>query len=320
MNMTISSQVLDKPKLTISEQIAHLKNKGIKFELCSEDDALDYLTLNNNYFKIRAYRKNFEKCSYGEMKGKYLNLDFAMLKDFAIIDMRLRYVLLSMCLDIEHFEKVKLLRVISDSMNDGYTIVNSYLDNLDMCGKKHILENDINSRSKSSYCKGIINKYHDHYPAWAFVEILSFGQFTYFLKFCADYFNDNDLKEDYYLLQSVRNIRNAAAHNNCIINNLSLNTNSYAPNNKVLLFLSTIGISKDSRKRRMSNESVCEIVTLLYTHCSIVSSQGVMKARSQEIHNLIDRFFKNINFYIGNDLITTTFNFLKKVVDNLYPL
>lgn len=320
MDLTTPSPVLDKPKLTISEQISHLKSKGIKFELCSEDDALTYLTLNNNYFKIRAYRKNFEKCSYGEMQGKYLNLDFAMLKDFAIIDMRLRYSLLSMCLDIEHFEKVKLLKIISNSSNDGYAIVNYYLDNLDACGKKYILENDISNRSKSSYCKGIIDKYHDNYPAWAFVEILSFGQFTYFLNFCAEYFNDKDLKEDYYLLQSVRNIRNAAAHNNCIINNLSLNNNSYAPNKKVLAFLSKIGVSKDSRKRRMSNESVCEIVTLLYTHCSIVSSQGVMNARSQEIHDVIDRFFKHIDYYTDNDLITTTFNFLKKVVDNLYPL
>lgn len=36
---------------------------------------------NNNYFKLRAYRKNFEKYVGGAKNGQYINLDFAMLKD-----------------------------------------------------------------------------------------------------------------------------------------------------------------------------------------------------------------------------------------------
>lgn len=35
----------DKPKLTIVQQVAHLKKKGIKFEKCSEEDAAYYLSL-----------------------------------------------------------------------------------------------------------------------------------------------------------------------------------------------------------------------------------------------------------------------------------
>ena len=48
-----------KPMLNLNEQINHLKNKGIKFELISEVDAKNYLKENSNYFKLTSYRKKF---------------------------------------------------------------------------------------------------------------------------------------------------------------------------------------------------------------------------------------------------------------------
>lgn len=50
-----------RPILSAKEQINHLKSKGVKFNLCSEESAIQYLEKNNNYFKLRAYRKNYEK-------------------------------------------------------------------------------------------------------------------------------------------------------------------------------------------------------------------------------------------------------------------
>ena len=94
-----------KPQLTPKEQVEHLKRKGVKFEFYSEDEAVEYLSKNNNYFKIRAYRKSFEKYIGGEKDGTYIDLDFAMLKDLAIIDMRFRYV--------TSFEKYANIRLIS---------------------------------------------------------------------------------------------------------------------------------------------------------------------------------------------------------------
>lgn len=70
-------------KLTISKQIEHMKKRGIAFDVVSEEKATRYLEENNNYFKLRAYRKNYSK--NGE--GKHVGLDFAYLRDIAIIDM-----------------------------------------------------------------------------------------------------------------------------------------------------------------------------------------------------------------------------------------
>jgi len=45
-----------KPMLNAKEQIEHLKNKGVKFELISEINAGKYLKENNNYFKLTSYK------------------------------------------------------------------------------------------------------------------------------------------------------------------------------------------------------------------------------------------------------------------------
>ena len=42
-----------KPWLTASEQIDHLKSKGVHFSLMSEEDARAYLEKNSNYFRLR---------------------------------------------------------------------------------------------------------------------------------------------------------------------------------------------------------------------------------------------------------------------------
>ena len=50
-----------KPKLSYSQQIDHLKQKGVQFTEMSEDEALHYLQYNNDFFKLKSYRKNFNK-------------------------------------------------------------------------------------------------------------------------------------------------------------------------------------------------------------------------------------------------------------------
>ena len=88
-----------KPWLTASQQIDHLKSRGVHFSLMSEDEARVYLEKNNNYFRLRAYRLGFPKVEEGARKGEYANLNFKMLLDLSIVDMLLRYEMLPLTLD-----------------------------------------------------------------------------------------------------------------------------------------------------------------------------------------------------------------------------
>lgn len=313
-------------QLTPHQQIEHLKSKGVRFDLISEEEAEKYLIQNNNYFKLRAYRKNFEKYQDGDLEGQYINLDFEMLKDLAIIDMRLRYSLLLLALDVEHFEKVKLLKIISESGDDGYQIVDSYFKDLQSQNNgqpyNNIL-NEIDRNQNSHYCKSLIAKYKvdpPSYPVWVFVEIISFGAFIHFLDFSADYLQNKSLKEDFYLLRAVKTLRNAAAHNNCLINDLSLNSSKHKPNYDLLRALTQNGISRDMCKKRLSNATIQDIVTLLYTHYRIVPSDGVHQSQTLSLHQVTKRLFKHIEYYDQTPEIPATFRFLKKVVDIFFPM
>lgn len=313
----------DKPMLSVEEQIRHLQSKGVKFERISIEDATDYLRRNNNYFKLRAYRKNFPKHPGGKDKGKYINLDFEQLRDLSIIDMRMRYVFIHMALDIEHFAKVRLLHAIEESNDDGYEIVQQYLrslqkmDNDNGTHRYDSLIQELDRNRGNPYCGNIIEKYDGCFPVWAFTEIVSLGTLIYFYGFSADYLGDKSLKDEFYLLQTIRSLRNAAAHSNCIIHDMGAKDAKHDLNYSISRALSKI--SKTSRSSQAKNERMRQIITLLYTHSLLVTSDGVKDRAREDLDTLINRMYHHIEYYSGNDNILRGFDFFKNAVDILFP-
>ncbi len=310
--------------LTPKEQIEHCIDKGISFNKISQKDAIIYLSNSNNYFKIRSFRKNYTKDS---TIGKYTNLDFAELVDLAKIDNQLRYILLDMALDIEHFSKVNLLQILREENEDGYSIVKDYVNQLSDINKTR-LEQDWNKNRGSIYCGNLYKKYINLditvCPVWVFIEILSFGQYLYFYEFCAKRCRDTikayHLTENLYLMRVVKDLRNASAHNNCIINDLRVPLPpTIKANYRITTELGKIGLSKKVRKKHLKRAPLYHIIAVLYTHKIIVSSKETHKKTSQKLQELSERLYKN-NTYANNDIITSTFNILKVVIDNWFRL
>ena len=233
-----------KPMLTPSELIEHLESKGIKFELINKENAQKYLEENNNYFKLVSYRKNFTKYENGKNIGKYINLDFKMLVDLSIIDMRIRKTMLNIVLDLEHYTKVKLLSKIENTSKDGYTIVEEYIQDLKNKNEYDYLEKELEKNKNGTYCRDLVTKYEGEYPIWVFVEIIPFGRLIKFYRFVADKLQDRKMIDESYMLMDVRELRNACAHNNCIINDLKAYTSKHAANYRVLNEVAKTGISK----------------------------------------------------------------------------
>ena len=312
----------EKPMLDTDGQIKHLQSKGVQFNIITVEEAITYLRENNNYFKLRAYRKNFPKHPDGALKGQYINLDFALLKDLSIIDMRMRYTFMHMALDIEHFAKVRLLRIIEEKNNGGYQIVRDYFDSLktkdDIDGTKRFdnLMNELNRNRDNPYCGGIISTYEGGYPVWAFVEIISFGTLIHFYGFCSDQLKNKDLKEEYFLLITIKELRNASAHSNCLIHDMGAKDSRHKPNYKMLRAIS--GISKAKRDNQLKNERMRQMATLLYAHTVLVSSAGVHNHTTENLNELISRMYRRIDDYYGNENILAGFEFLKKIIDILF--
>ena len=323
-----SSSALDsraKPWLSPAGQVAHLKGKGVRFELISEQEAEAYLTRNNNYFRLRSFGTGFPKVEGGSRAGKYVNLDFKMLVDLSIVDMLLRYEMLPMALDIEHFTKVGLLGRIAGMGEDGYAVVADFLASYDRVHADgsvgNRLKSEIEKGRSSSYVAGLLERYPNHgYPVWAFLEVLTFGTFLQFYRFCADRFANREMRNAYYLLQAVKGLRNACAHNNCILNDLASGTAKHNVQPAVSQALARIGgIGAGTRKSKMSNERVQQITTTLYVH-QVSVSDGVRKSRSKSLHEFVGRMNRHAGYYRGNLQVSSAFGFLSKVIDAWYPL
>ena len=228
-----------KPMLTTSEMIEHLKEKNIKFEQMSEKEASKYLEDNNNYFNLTAYKNNFEK-KYINKKfvDEYVDLDFAYLKDLSIIDFKLRLLLFDMIVDIEHYLKLKILRLIKNIPNeDGHTVVNKYLDNdyNDPVNPKK-LHNSILKKVGNVYYQRIFSKYDmdenkrlEDIPMWEFLEIITFGELVKFYEFFIKEYNINYEYQSIYILSEIKKLRNAVAHNSNILADLDVKNNFHGP-------------------------------------------------------------------------------------------
>lgn len=313
-----------KPWLTPQEQVEHLRNQGVRFDLMSENDATSYLAKNNNFFRLRSYRQGFAKVEEGKRKGQFANLDFKMLVDLSIIDMLLRYEMLRLTLDIEHFSKVMLLAHIEGHREDGYQLVQDFVASYDHSkGGKTVnrLKQEIDQGKNSPYTKDLIAAFPDYcFPVWAFQEVISFGSFNYFTKFCAERFSDKVLVNDFYLLQDVRSLRNACAHNNCIINDMGAKPGGRRPNDAISQAVSAVdSIGSGQRRSKLSNDRLRQIVATLYLHKERASA-GILEHRAEDMHSFTERMKKNIDYYNGNNQIRSGFKFIDALVKSWYPI
>ncbi|WP_027422620.1 hypothetical protein [Lachnobacterium bovis] len=66
----------------------------------------------------------------------------------------------------------------------------------------------------------------------------------------------------------------------------------------------------------MTNARLQQIVTLLYVHEKLVTSNGIKNKECDKLLELKERINRESNYYDSNDLIATSFNFLSKVIEN----
>lgn len=302
---------MKKPKLSIEKQVEYMKNNsGIQFNITKEEEAAEFLKHNNYYFKIKAYAKNYEKYSKGENKGKYVNLEFAYLIELSKIDMYFRKLIMKMTLDVEHCLKTQMLRdFVDNDKENGYDIIDELFSKY-----PYIKENIQNKKGKSA-CADLIEKHDGAFAVWNIIEVLSFGDFTMLYRLYYEKYQGEKSLGEY--LGSIKFLRNAAAHNNCLLNTLKMPYGITIKRNKQLSnFISQIPeINSNSRNKKMKNPVIHDFVALLYVF-NEVAGVNIKKYTMQELQDFInDRVPRQKDYFEKNEIIKSHYKFIKKIID-----
>ncbi|PAF45470.1 Abi family protein [Helicobacter sp. 11S02629-2] len=295
-----------KPKLNIQQQIDHMIDQGITFnENINIQKARQFLSDNNYYFKVKAYSKNYKKTA----QNTYVNLDFAYLVELSVLDMLLRQLILKIGLNCEHILKTELNKdFCKQYQEDGYKIVKKFLEI-----NESVKNNIAKKKHGSSYIKDLLEKYNENMALWNLLEVLTFGDF---LKFYDFFYKEIGMKrsKNYALAYSARIIRNASAHNNCILNNLK--SKRYTATKVLKKELADILKTKQEKldKDLMRNQVVNDILCLIVLFFKICKSKHMRQYTIDDIKKFFKLCTRKNEYFKDNDFIRQKFIFLRKTV------
>ena len=297
------------PKLKVPEIIKYCKNDlGITFNLMDEEKAKEFLEKNNFFFRLKQYCST---CPEQTKSGKYIGLDFGHLVELSTIDMFLRKILLKMTIDLEHYLKVKLVNDCQNNpADDGYEVVEKFLES-------HLkLKEDIAKVNKNtSYGESSFEKYISAPAVWNFVEMVSFADFISFYAFYYDYMR---MKCEYTKhFESVRRIRNACAHNVCMLASFKpvQGFKSDLETNFELLG-GNIGIGSGTISYCMKVPLLNDFAVMLSVYTKLISSPKIKEITIQEIKDFFDgRMVYRKQYFENNTDIKNAYQFARKVLD-----
>lgn len=312
----------EKIKLTVDEQILDMKKKGVKFELCTEQEAKRFLNYNNYYFKLKSYARNY---NINPQTNQYFNLDFAYLIELSKLDMYIRKIILEMSLDVEHYLKVRLMKDLSNNpKEDGYNITKIFL-------RFHPnAKDDIRRKAnKYSFCSDLAEKHLDEnkepekLALWNVVELMSFGNFIELYEL---YYQTYESFNYTPYLKSIKFIRNAAAHNSCILSTMR-KPNSEKQFRKTKQLANIMGKIPELREiedrdAKMKNPAIHDFVTLLFVYNDIMKVSATKEARNIKMHKIRQefcdakgRFRKNKHFFEKNPYVTSAYKFICHIIE-----
>lgn len=297
------------PKLKVPEIIKYCKNDlGITFNLMDEEKAKEFLEKNNFFFRLKQYCST---CPEQTKSGKYIGLDFGHLVELSTIDMFLRKILLKMTIDLEHYLKVKLVNDCQNNpADDGYEVVEKFLES-------HLkLKEEIAKVNKNtSYGESSFEKYVAAPAVWNFVEMVSFADFISFYAFYYDYMR---MKCEYTKhFESVRRIRNACAHNVCMLASFKpvQGFKSDLETNFELLG-GNIGIGSGTISYCMKVPLLNDFAVMLSVYTKLISSPKIKEITIQEIKDFFDgRMVYRKQYFENNTDIKNAYQFARRVLD-----
>lgn len=287
--------------------IYSLKEQNIKFQTISEQEAEDIIRSEYSYHKLLSYACLFEKYTKNVIKkGQFVNLDFSQLYYLAEIDSRFSHILMSMCLEIEEKIKTKFIFEAGEKCDTKVLLSEYYSSDHEYLDATYALSYDDVVVYKRD-CNDLLSMTLDE-----FLGISQFGTLErlicFFYKEYEHCIHKSALKAFETRLSSIRRIRNIVAHNNSILNKLTVKTEYQ--DLKMLSFLGKHGIKNRTLKTNMSRQIISDLCGVIDVYFELVNNDTLIK----ELKNFdVEYCQKWGESFSNNDILKTAYTFLREV-------
>lgn len=159
----------------------------------------------------------------------------------------------------------------------------------------------------------------ENIPIWEFLEVITFGELVNFYEFFSKEYKLAEESKNVFILREIVKLRNAVAHNYCVLCELDKKDNQYSPDYKVVNYLNFCGIKKEMRTNKLKNSRIRQITYTLYMFNKIVTSNGVKENVTNDIKDL---FYGRINYhseyYTNNELLKSIYEYFDKIIKCYY--
>ncbi len=296
-------------KLNVPEVIDYCKNTmGLTFNLMDEERAALFLQKNNYFFRLKQYA---EICDTRTKNGKYTGLDFGHLVELSTIDMFFRKIIFKLTIDFEHYLKVKLVNDCQNNpKDDGFNVVQDFLENNPQT------KTSMQTTARLASYNGIsFEKYVENPAVWNFVEMINFFDFINFYSFYYAHFKIDCSYTKHF--DSVRRLRNASAHNVCMLSSFRPVQNfRWDVDINFELLQGNIGISPGIITTSMKVPVLNDFAVLLSLYTKIVSSTKVKQKSLEELTDFFDgRMILHKDYFEGMSTIKNAYQFARKVLE-----
>ena len=301
----------------MNQIICEMRSRNIKFECINECHAIEIMKTEYPGAKLLSYASLFDQYQKTEKKGQFIELDFAYLYDLAEIDSLLQKIVMCMCIDIEQKIKTMLIadtitvsnpeNLVKEFVTANHSFFSSvyHPDNMDTQSKQQLKDKPLEEASIST-----------------FLDIIHFGTLQRFARFFYSRYAEVLYAKGYApfepYLDEVRKMRNAAAHNSGLINQLVYFSSGeivFIKNPYVLSFLGKNGISHRTLSTNTSKSVVHDFCCLLHMYVCFETEEKV-KRTLQDLSELFkERCTAYKSYYRNNSMLMSVYNFLLDVID-----
>lgn len=238
--------------------------------------------------------------------------------------MYIRKIILELALDVEHYLKVRLMNDLSNNpLEDGYHIVELFLQ-YHPSAKDDIKKN----AGAYSFCSDLAEKHINEdneiekLAPWNIVEMLSFGNF---MELYTIYYQTYKSFNYIPYLKSIKFIRNAAAHNNCILSSLK-KPNGIKKFSKTKELANVLGKAPElrdlNRDGMLKNPVIHDFVALLLVYNDIMkvaATKHIRNKKMQELRLLFcddkGRMKKHKEYFEKNSYIKDAYFFVSSIIE-----